>query len=48
MGKLSFFAGALAVLRLAGHFTDPALSPEQIHQVVGEHASYVPVPPDRP
>ena len=48
MGKLSFFAGALAVLRLAGHFTDPALSPEQIHQVVGEHARYVPVPPDRP
>jgi endonuclease/exonuclease/phosphatase family metal-dependent hydrolase len=38
MGKLTFFLGALAVLRLVGHFTDPILSSAQIHRVVGEPA----------
>ena len=36
MGKLTFFLGAVAVLRLLGHFTDPLLSSAQIHHVVGE------------
>ena len=36
MGKLTFFLGALAVLRLVGHFTDPVLTRAQIHRVVGE------------
>src|SRR5688572_16952183 len=36
MGKLTFWVGALAVLRLAGHFTDPILSGTQIHRVIGE------------
>lgn len=36
MGKLTFFLGAVAVLRLLGHFTDPMLSSAQIHRVVGE------------
>jgi endonuclease/exonuclease/phosphatase family metal-dependent hydrolase len=36
MGKLTFFLGAVAVLRLLGHFTDPVLSSAQIHHVVGE------------
>jgi len=48
MGKLSFFAGALAVLRLAGHFTDPMLPADRIHQVVGEPTRYLPGPPERP
>lgn len=38
MGKLTFVLGALAVLRLIGHFTDPWLSSPQIHHVVGEPA----------
>lgn len=38
MGKLTFFLGALAVLRLVGHFTDPMLNSAQIHRVVGEPA----------
>lgn len=38
MGKLTFFLGALAVLRLVGHFTDPILNSSQIHRVVGEPA----------
>ena len=38
MGKLTFFLGALAVLRLVGHFTDPMLNSTQIHRVVGEPA----------
>jgi endonuclease/exonuclease/phosphatase family metal-dependent hydrolase len=36
MGKLTFFLGAVAVLRLVGHFTDPVLTRAQIHRVVGE------------
>jgi endonuclease/exonuclease/phosphatase family metal-dependent hydrolase len=36
MGKLTFWVGALAVLRLVGHFTDPMLSATQIHRVIGE------------
>jgi endonuclease/exonuclease/phosphatase family metal-dependent hydrolase len=36
MGKLTFVLGALAVLRLVGHFTDPVLTRAQIHRVVGE------------
>jgi endonuclease/exonuclease/phosphatase family metal-dependent hydrolase len=38
MGKLTFVLGALAVLRLVGHFTDPVLTRAQIHRVVGEPA----------
>ena len=38
MSKLTFFLGALAVLRLVGHFTDPILPSAQIHRVVGEPA----------
>ena len=38
MGKLTFLVGALAVLRLVGHFTDPMLSSAQIHRVIGEPA----------
>jgi endonuclease/exonuclease/phosphatase family metal-dependent hydrolase len=48
MGKLSFFAGALAVFRLVGHLTDPMPPDDRIHQVVGEPARYVPAPPDGP
>lgn len=40
MGKLSFLAGALAVMRLFGHFTDPLLSSAQIHQVIGEPSRF--------
>jgi endonuclease/exonuclease/phosphatase family metal-dependent hydrolase len=36
MGRLTFFVGALAVLRLVGYFTDPILTRTQIHRVVGE------------
>lgn len=36
MGKLTFVFGALAVLRLVGHLTDPMLSSAQIHRVIGE------------
>ncbi len=32
------WVGTLAVLRLAGHFTDPVLSSAQIHRIVGEPA----------
>lgn len=45
MGKLTFFLGALAVLRLVGHFTDPILSSAQIHRVVGEPARMSAVQP---
>ena len=38
MGKLTFFLGALAVLRLVGHFSDPILPSAEIHRVVGEPA----------
>ena len=38
MGKLTIIVGALAVLRLIGHFTDPILTNAQIHHVVGEPA----------
>ena len=45
MGKLTFFLGALAVLRLVGHFTDPILNSSQIHRVVGEPARIAMVEP---
>jgi endonuclease/exonuclease/phosphatase family metal-dependent hydrolase len=45
MGKLTFFFGAVAVLRLIGHFTDPLLSSAQIHHVVGEPARITVAPP---
>ena len=38
MSKLTFLVGALAVLRLVGHFTDPILTGAQIHRIVGEPA----------
>ena len=45
MGKLTFFLGALAVLRLVGHFTDPVLTRAQIHRIVGEPARIAQVDP---
>jgi endonuclease/exonuclease/phosphatase family metal-dependent hydrolase len=38
MGKLTFLFGALAALRLVGYLTDPILTREQIHGVIGEPA----------
>jgi endonuclease/exonuclease/phosphatase family metal-dependent hydrolase len=48
MDKLSFLAGALGVLRLVGHLTDPMPAADRIHQIVGELAHHVPGPPDHP
>src|SRR5215211_1570811 len=45
MGKLTFFLGALAVLRLVGHFTDPVLTRVQIHRIVGEPTRIAQVDP---
>lgn len=45
MGKLTFVFGALAVLRLIGHFTDPLLNSAQIHRVTGEPARIADVDP---
>jgi endonuclease/exonuclease/phosphatase family metal-dependent hydrolase len=43
MARLTLCLFALAIFRLAGHFTDPRLTAEQIHQIVGE-PSRVPAP----
>jgi endonuclease/exonuclease/phosphatase family metal-dependent hydrolase len=48
MGKISFFLFAIAIFRLAGHFTDPRLTTEQIHQVVGEASGMPTITTERP
>jgi endonuclease/exonuclease/phosphatase family metal-dependent hydrolase len=45
MGKLTFLVGALALLRLVGHFTDPILSGSEIHRVIGEPTRVAAVSP---